>query len=331
MTLSPYNGSILTKKAGIYVKRRILPLFFVLFSMLLFSGCCSHKVWNEADCVTPRTCARCDETEGETLEHDWVSATCQHPSFCSTCNTTTGAATEHIWEQGGCETTCKTCGIIQEGSEVSHIWNPATCSSPAQCICCGKTEGEADGDHAWILATTEAPMTCAYCGITQGEPLQVDSRFKPEACKPLFSTWDAEIKLPASIFEFRTPWDPAICQLKFSFGSNGKLFFLLYARSSKTTEIAALAYEGVYYVEDEYLYIGRDWDQPMTKMAVTLIETDESASYYGTVKYDGLVLEGDIMEFCKDIATFVKKDATIDISGTELVKILYDGDGNRIH
>lgn len=49
----------------------------------------------EADCYTPKTCSKCEETEGEALGHDWLDATCEEPETCDRCGETEGEALGH--------------------------------------------------------------------------------------------------------------------------------------------------------------------------------------------------------------------------------------------
>ena len=76
------------------MKKRIL-LIFVFAMALLLCGCCLSHEWVEASCTTPRTCSKCEKTEGDTLEHQWKEATCQKPKTCTGCDATEGAAKGH--------------------------------------------------------------------------------------------------------------------------------------------------------------------------------------------------------------------------------------------
>lgn len=55
----------------------------------------------------------------------------------------------------------------------SHVWAPATCTTPVTCEICGEASGLALG-HQWIDATYSAPKTCSVCFATEGEKLKVD-------------------------------------------------------------------------------------------------------------------------------------------------------------
>ena len=158
-------------KRGVFMKLKlILPVALVL--ALLLTGCfCSHKAWLEADCVTPRTCEKCGETEGDALGHAWVDADCLTPK------------------------TCTSCGLT-DGEPAGHDWREAACLSPAICQTCGLMEGTSLG-HSWLDATTEAPATCQRCALTAGERIITDPRFTTDANKALFGVWEGTITVPA--------------------------------------------------------------------------------------------------------------------------------------
>lgn len=55
---------------------------------------CDHN-WTDATCTTPKTCSKCQKTEGDTLDHDWSNkdgvcvtckSECQHSDLTETCS-----------------------------------------------------------------------------------------------------------------------------------------------------------------------------------------------------------------------------------------------------
>ena len=38
--------------------------------------------WNDATCLTPKTCKVCGATDGEALGHDWMAADCESARSC---------------------------------------------------------------------------------------------------------------------------------------------------------------------------------------------------------------------------------------------------------
>ena len=128
-------------------------------------------IWKEATCETPKTCTKCEETEGSALGHSWKEATCEAPKACMVCGKTEGEALGHSWKAATCEApkTCTVCGKT-EGPALGHSWKAATCETPKTCTVCGKTEGEALG-HSWKVADCTHPKTCTVCGKTEGEAL----------------------------------------------------------------------------------------------------------------------------------------------------------------
>lgn len=144
----------------------LLAMFLVL--VLALSACgCKHETWLAADCVTPKTCAECGETDGEPLGHTWKDADCETPKTCTVCTQTEGAA-------------------------LGHSWTVADCETPKTCQTCQLTEGDALG-HDWAEATTEAPKTCNACGKTEGERIITDPRFTTANNQQLFGLWKAEL------------------------------------------------------------------------------------------------------------------------------------------
>ncbi len=127
------------------MKKKITLLLLVLVSLLVLAGCACEHDWEDADCVTPKTCSECDETEGAPLGHSWMAATCEAPKTCENCGET-------------------------EGEARPHEFSDATCDTAKTCTVCGLTEGDALG-HQWLDATYDTPTTCEVCGITEGEPL----------------------------------------------------------------------------------------------------------------------------------------------------------------
>lgn len=125
--------------------KKLLMITLALAMLLALAGCACEHEWLEADCVNPKTCAQCQETEGAPLGHSWSAATCVDPKICENCGAT-------------------------EGEAKGHVWVEATCTEPNTCSVCGETDGEPLG-HAWVDATELAPKTCSACGITEGDPL----------------------------------------------------------------------------------------------------------------------------------------------------------------
>ena len=122
------------------MKKKLTVLALALALLLVFTGCCSHE-WNAATCETPKTCAKCSETEGEALGHSWVDATCAAPKTCSVCNKT-------------------------EGEALGHSWVDATTEAPKTCSVCAATEGE--------RIITDERFTTAATAAIQGKWIAED-------------------------------------------------------------------------------------------------------------------------------------------------------------
>lgn len=97
--------------------KRICILILAIVLMLTFSGCCLSHEWMAASCTAPKTCTKCEKTEGEALSHEWQEATCTAPRTCSRCNATEGEALGHIcseWEATSDSTMNATCTVCKE-------------------------------------------------------------------------------------------------------------------------------------------------------------------------------------------------------------------------
>lgn len=128
--------------------KKILTLIAMCtFMCCALLGCkCEHE-WKEADCISPKTCTACEETEGEPLGHNWITATCTKPDTCSRCEET-------------------------RGTSIEHKWVDANCTAPKTCTVCGETQGEALGhqESDWIVvnkdmvsATEVLEKHCTVC------------------------------------------------------------------------------------------------------------------------------------------------------------------------
>lgn len=97
------------------LRRKVFTLILALALILTLAACqCKHE-WAEADCLNPRTCTKCGETEGEPLGHCWSNATCEAPEACTNCGLTQGEALGHTWKEANYQDpeTCTTCGATQ--------------------------------------------------------------------------------------------------------------------------------------------------------------------------------------------------------------------------
>lgn len=83
------------------MKKKTILLFSLLMCVVL-SGCCLSHEWYTASCTAPKTCVKCQKTEGEPLEHTWVDAACETPKTCQVCDAVEGEPLGHTpgeWEQ----------------------------------------------------------------------------------------------------------------------------------------------------------------------------------------------------------------------------------------
>ena len=103
------------------MKRNSIIIVLSILCISFLSACgCNHE-WKDATCSEPKTCIKCQKTEGEPLGHSWIGATCTDPDKCERCNKTKGEAKGHNikdWivtleptcvEKGSQEGKCVTC------------------------------------------------------------------------------------------------------------------------------------------------------------------------------------------------------------------------------
>ena len=122
--------------------KKAFVLLTALVCALMLCGCqCSH-VWVEADCITPKTCSECGETEGEALGHSWAEATCAAPKTCENCGET-------------------------EGEALAHTWTEANFQAAKTCTVCAATEGEPlTADFESLGISVDAEGTGVPCAFT---------------------------------------------------------------------------------------------------------------------------------------------------------------------
>lgn len=100
------------------MKKKLLILSLFILCLCILAGCeCKHE-WIDADCLTAKTCSKCEITEGEALGHSFAPATCEAPETCTRCGVTQGEVLPHSfgeWIIGENEMThiCEACGASE--------------------------------------------------------------------------------------------------------------------------------------------------------------------------------------------------------------------------
>ena len=145
--------------------------------------------WQEATCISAKTCQTCGDTQGDALGHKWQEATCTEAQRCTVCGDRVGQPLEHNYtsvvtaptctEQGFTTHSCSRCQDTYRSDYVSaagHSYANATCTAPQTCTVCGHTTGKELG-HSWddgmvIREATEATdgemlYTCTVCSETK--------------------------------------------------------------------------------------------------------------------------------------------------------------------
>lgn len=110
--------------------KKVFLIFLSLSILLLFSGCCLSHDWVDANCTAPKTCSKCEKTEGEPLGHHWEEATCTAPKTCASCGITEGEKLPHSFGE-------------EEIQKPDYV--KATALFVKTCVNCG-TQGQRRGD-----------------------------------------------------------------------------------------------------------------------------------------------------------------------------------------
>lgn len=88
-------------------KVRNTSVFIVILSVIAAVLCfmlfrCDHE-WLDATCTSPKTCAKCGKTEGETTPHTLNEANYQCPATCTVCGAEVGEPLTPYFEEHGYE------------------------------------------------------------------------------------------------------------------------------------------------------------------------------------------------------------------------------------
>ena len=196
------------------MKKVSLLILVSLILLLTFASCtlldkllgkapaeCEHE-WTEATCTAPKTCTKCNATEGEAAAHNWAAATCTAPKTCKTCNKTEGTPNGHTEVTleavaPTCTSTgltegkkCSVCNTVTKEqttvaklahTEVDVPGTAATCTTTGltdgkQCSVCQTwtVPQEEVGAHGHTLETLPGtPATCTEDGLTDGKKCTV--------------------------------------------------------------------------------------------------------------------------------------------------------------
>lgn len=150
--------------------KKMLTLVLAIVCVCMLTACGCEHVWEEATCLTPKTCTECEETEGSALGHDWLEADCVQPMRCARCGFTAGDPLGHEWQEADCENdkVCTRCALV-ETEALGHDWQSATCDTPETCSRCALTQGEAL-EHVfcdWVMEAETVTRSCNACGLEE--------------------------------------------------------------------------------------------------------------------------------------------------------------------
>ena len=141
--------------------------------------------WNDATCLTPKTCKVCGATEGEALGHtpNDDDGNCLTAITCSVCGKTTTEAKEHDftgeWQKvaEGHYHICQNDGCTVEDTKVGHTGGEATCMHGKLCDICGfeydatkATTNHASENYTYTDNSDGTHTKTHECGVVVGEP-----------------------------------------------------------------------------------------------------------------------------------------------------------------
>ena len=230
------------------MKKRICVLCLVLACLLVLTACgCKHETWNAADCLNPKTCAECGETEGEALGHAWVDADCLTPKTCSTCGETEGER------------------IITDARFTTAEALPYFGTWKGDVVISGALLGDMLG---YADVKGELPVTVSY---TFGNDGTID-------IQTTFSDWDAVMSfmydfimdmMYSELAAVGLDKDAADAAMEQAYGMSMEEFVNVALAAMKPEDMNSTA-QMVYYVEDGVLYGGGSWDEEMKNEEATL-------------------------------------------------------------
>lgn len=113
----PKSNSSQNRKRNLSIAALVVVVLGVAFVLFGTHTICFHN-WIDANCVEPKHCTNCGQTEGEKNPdaHSWVSATCAEAKHCTLCGLSIGEPNQnsHVWvDLDGGQTGakyCKYCG-----------------------------------------------------------------------------------------------------------------------------------------------------------------------------------------------------------------------------
>lgn len=250
--------------------------------------------WTDADCQTPKTCSVCAATEGEALGHTWTDADCLTPKTCSVCSATEGEALGHTWTDATCAApkTCSVCAAT-EGEALEHTWTDATTEAPKTCSVCAATEGEriitderfttsaCAGLFGTWRTTVEQPayaleisdsdeLIVSYVEMTFGNDgtcSQLNTFEDPEKVESLFLAYVVDLMYAQFELEGMSR-EEADAGMIMAYGMTMEDYCKALVAASGITE--GVAYEVVYYVDGNALYVGESWDSAMAQLQLAL-------------------------------------------------------------
>lgn len=240
------------------MKRRFWILALVLVCVLALTGCqCEHE-WKDANCTDAKTCEKCGETEGAPLGHSWMAATCEKAKTCENCGATEGEALGHTWVDATKEApkTCSTCNATEGDPLIDERFVSADCEPLFGSWSCETTfTAEEMGLEGVDLSVT------SYTAMTfteKGELIE-KTEYEETSYKAFVQYYSAEI-IYESYNQMGMSRDEADAAFLDESGMTVAEYVALTVESLDMDDYNQ-EYTSVYYVEEDTLYTGTDWDE----------------------------------------------------------------------
>ena len=270
--------------------------FLFIISVLTLSACdndpsktCQHQ-WVEADCLYPKTCRICYQTEGAALGHNFNDTTCTTPKTCIRCNLTEGNALGHTEETipavaPTCTATgltqdkhCSVCGEVLVAQEtvdaLGHDWGNPTCTTPRSCLVCFSVDTNCEPlGHDFVQGE------CIVCGADDPDympPTLISTTYNIYLENDSYTAYITMIGGETIVYEIEDAnivlcewgdFDGDIVPLTFTPVSSGSTFVTVYIEnydvsitihvSVEMTETDIWTYN--YYVDSQFGYETDEW------------------------------------------------------------------------
>ncbi|MBO5788517.1 MAG: hypothetical protein J6R42_01070, partial [Clostridia bacterium] len=145
----------------------VLVALLLLCSLAMLNGCGKESEhvheWVDANCVSPKTCKSCHETQGNPLGHSPMAddGDCTTPVLCATCQTVLTAGQPSHTFDNACDTSCNACSHTREASH-TPMADDDDCTTDVLCSVCGVVVTEGSASHTFDHACDTSCNACSH-------------------------------------------------------------------------------------------------------------------------------------------------------------------------